>query len=335
MVGEEQEEVERFFGKGGVVDRNREALLHFDFMEQAVSWGRFVEKLHKLAVERVLDRTDGQALPCPGIRVVLGANEELPPRFPQRPELMKYLYGALAGNQLARTHTLAEQADRLPVILQEMLAALVVRGEIDEQMAERTEKIPKECFNRLKQYSVPNEFTGLFGLVRSAARDGWEKAVNDTRPGRVFVAWGGRSRNGGIRLAEKLRECGIVVEKAPEVLTAGKWWPQIEERLTDVDFVVFTFCRADFRPSTQLVKLKEWRKAVEHEKSLARNLIFIVFLDKTSVEDLKKIEGLDQELLASLVERQWHRVSWRSRKSTGFEKLYADLSDALRKVRGS
>jgi hypothetical protein len=335
VVNDPEVEIERFFGKEGVVDRNRSALLHFDFMERAVTWDTFIEKLHKIAVEGVLDRTDGRVIRCPKIRVVLGANYDLPPTFPSNPQLVKYLYAALSGNQLARTRRLDEQFDRLPAILEEMLATIVIRGESDPQSARRVEQVPTVCLDRLRRYSVPNEFTGLFGIVRAAARTGsWERAIGDTQPGTVFVAWGGKSRAGGARLAEKLRESGMLVQKAPESLEVGQWWPQIKQKLSDVDFIVFTFCREDFRANTRLVKWKEWREAVEIEKTLARPLIFPVFLDKTQPDELKTTENIEPGLLEDLLSRHWYWVSWRSRQS-GFEKLHDGLSKWLKCVRGT
>jgi len=336
VLGNMDEEIERFFGKDGVVDRNRSALLHFDFMERAVTWDAFIDKLNKVAVERVLERTDGKVIRCPMIRVVLGGNYDLPPIFPGGPRLIKYLYAALAGHQHAQTRRLAEQEHRLPVILEEMLAALVFRGEISSPDAKKIERVPVACIDRLRQYSVPNEFTGLFGLVRSAARIGsWDSAINETRPGTVFVAWGGKSRVGGARLAERLRESGVLVEKAPESLGVGDWWPQIKSKLSNVDFIVFTFCHQDFMASSRLVKLKEWREAVEIERTLARPLIFPVFLDKTRPEQLKSIPGIESAFLEDLLKRHWYWVSWRNRTRSGFEVLHAELSRWFKIVRGS
>jgi len=175
----EDQEVKQFFRKRGVVDRNRSALLHFDFMENAVRWDKFIRKLHKLAIDHELEREDGQIVPCPGVTVVLGATHDLERDFPKEECLIKHLYPELSKNLLARTRRLSEQVKRLPTILGEMLATLVICGERHEPEVEKIEEMPLSVLDRLKKSPPQGEFTGLLGIVRAAARDGWEKAVED------------------------------------------------------------------------------------------------------------------------------------------------------------
>jgi hypothetical protein len=331
VAGDQASELERFFGPSGVVERSLKSLLHFDFMERAITWNGFVEKVHKVAVEKVLERTDGKVIPCPKLRVVLGANVDLQPLLPRGPALIRYLYGALSSNQFAQMRTLEDQPERLPTIMAEMIATLVLRGDATKNQASAVERIPLAAITRLREYSVPDRFTGLFRIVRDAIHTGdWNGAIANTQPGTVFVVWGGSSRHKAFRLADRLRDTGVIVERAPKVLKPGPWWPQIQFRLSKADFILFTFSRSDFSPNMRSDKFREWHEAVELEKSLFRTLIIPVCLDRTDPRELEKMYGANP-IVRNLLGRQWYWVS--DRTGSGFADLRRDLQAEFHKLR--
>lgn len=175
----EQDDVAKFFGRGGVADRNRQAIIHFDFMERAVGWRQFVEKLHRLAIRRELDRLDGRLIPCPHLRVVFGANK-VPLEF-ESEGLFAHLYLTLSRNQYATTRSVRDQPDRLSILLAEMLAARVLDGATEAQ-ARRVESVPRDVLDRLQDEPLPNEFSGLQALVSNATTTGdWNRALAMTR----------------------------------------------------------------------------------------------------------------------------------------------------------
>src|SRR2546430_5206860 len=122
--GTQDEMLEKFFGVGGLVEQHPQALFHFDLLQNAVEWPLFVDKIHELARQKVLYRTDGKAVRDMDIRVVGGATVELDELVSvQGASSAKYLYEYLATNQLARTLRLVDQRDRIEAVLAEGLAA--------------------------------------------------------------------------------------------------------------------------------------------------------------------------------------------------------------------
>jgi hypothetical protein len=321
-----------FFGPGGIVDQNRDALIHFDFMERALGWSTFIEKFHKIAIERVLERTDGKRIRCPKVRIVFGANYEIEPMLPAAPALIRYVYGALSSFQHATTRRLEEQPERLPTIIGEMIAAVVLQNEATEDQAKVAARIPEITLARLRGYSLPGEFNELFGVVRSALHSGnWEQAFPKAALGTVFVAWSKHSKTGATWLAKMLHRNGIVVEMAPDVVTFGKWLPQIVSRLREVDLVIFTFCKRDFEPGSSSVQFIEFWNAIDIEKARANELVIPVLVDDTRLEDLRKTPGVRPELIEELTVRQYYRIKPGERKN--FRRLFEKLAERFRILR--
>lgn len=179
VFGEEEDDLKKFFGKAGVVDRNRAALIHFDFMERAVTWNRFVEKLHHLAIGKTLERLDGEVIECPDLRVVLRANR-VPSDFGQG-SLFAHLYLSLSDHQYSTTRRVSEQPERLEAILTEMLAARVLQG-LSEEQAAKLESVSSAVLAGLRDHPLPNDFSGLRALVSNASTMGdWDQALEKTR----------------------------------------------------------------------------------------------------------------------------------------------------------
>jgi hypothetical protein len=187
IVDGADEELERFFGREGVVDRNRDALIHFDYMDRAAGWETFNDKIHKLAIDKVLERTDGKRFAWPYIRVALGATMDLTGLPNISDSLTSYLYEKLSASQRIRTRSLNEQLNcagpepgivRLAEIFAEMIATLVLDSRATLTQARAIELVPADFLRKLCTHSPEMNFTQMSGITREAIYFGsWSRAL--------------------------------------------------------------------------------------------------------------------------------------------------------------
>jgi hypothetical protein len=327
--------LDKFFGPDGVVDRNRDALIHFDLLQNATAWPLFLAKLHELARTHTLHRTDNVTLTDLPARVVVGATVELAPYIAvnQATEL-GYLYGFLESKPIARTHSLESRVARMPQLLSELLATSVLApsSDIDEEQATRLGWISDAELDALKSHSWPGEFSELAALVHRALRLGtWSQAIVERIPARVFVIWSRHNETEARVLNSMLNAAGIPTFFSPTSMGAGEWWPQVSWELASVGFVVFCLTRRVFDVDVEGVAIREMRKAIERSHAMNRPFIFPVALDGCRPEHLTPSTPNQKSMVESLTSVQWFWVDHRN--GLGFTELLDEIRGQMSLLR--
>jgi TIR domain-containing protein len=231
VVGSEAEMLEKFFGRNGVVERHPHSLLHFDLLQNAVTWPVFMDKLLQLAFSGVLYRTDGTTIRDLGVRVVGGATVDLEDFADLRtlPHI-KYLYEFLRASQFARTLKLVDLRDRMQQLLTESLAAQVLdrQSSTPLERVRALQEIPQSVLSTLQEYDWPDQFYELLRFVRtSIIRGQWAVEALLRTPLtqlRTFISYSSADRDAANGVCEFLSAHNIDVWIDNKKLVPGSEW---------------------------------------------------------------------------------------------------------------
>ena len=330
---DEAQMIEHFFGPGGVVDRNPDALIQFDLLQNAVEWPSFLQKLHAVARYSTLYRTDGGTIGDLGVRVVGGATVDLEPYVAaHQASEFAYLYRLLTDQPILRTRSLSTQVHRMEDLLAEQLASHVLSrpGATGEEEVNPLSEISTGELAALEAHPWPGEFPELHALVsRAITRKSWSQAIAEEIPARVFIVWSKHHAAEATELNRMLNAAGIPTWFSPDSMEAGEWWPQISSALGAVSHVVICISRRMFDIDVEGVNRRELEVALDRARNVNWEFLFPVVLDDTRPSDLGGETASQKKLIEVLTDLQWF---WVDVKDPG--EPFARFLQELRKQMG-
>ena len=250
--GTQDEMLEKFFSPSGMVEQHPNSLFHFDLMQNAVGWPVFLDKVHQLARNGLLHRTDGAVIRDLRIRVVAGTTVDLAERInSSQASSAKYLYDYLATNQRTRMPRLKDQRHRIPIILCETVAAQVLdsRSNISASEATAVERVPDEVLVQLQDYEWPDGFYEIVRLVRASLTEGrWTTKGLKPRPMEKLKIFVSHSSQDSAKIAElhnwlKANNVDPWVS-VNKILPGQDWELEILRALKAADVVIVCLSRA-------------------------------------------------------------------------------------------
>lgn len=328
-------ELHRFFGQGGVVDRSRDGLLCIDFLEKVVGWAPFCDRLQKLATFGLLERPDGQTVEHFNVRLIGNNTEPIEPLLARHPDsAFRWLYGELRQNQFVRMPLLRSRMRALEQILGELLAAAVLDTAyaINEAKVASIDQIGMQELTALRKHPWPTEFLGLRHTVIKALHCGsWRDAIARTVLGTTFVIWTRSQEEQAGRLCRLLRKADIPLFFSPESVEIGNWSSQTNDALAESLVVIVCITREAISTEREGYNLTELQTVIAKSSKSARITIVPVSLDGTLADDERINKGKLGRMLTELSDLQWYVVGVESGK--GFDRLCKHLRRALEEVR--
>jgi DNA-binding NtrC family response regulator len=294
--GTQDEMMEKFFGKDGLVQNHPNSLIHFDLLQNALDWPVFLDTLHRLVRQKTLYRTDGKVIKGLDVRVVGGATVDLEREIRERGAgSAKYLYDYLATNQLAKTKKLTDQLDRLQNILAEILATQVLdaQSQISENDVMSIENISEEELIRLKEYNWPDGFYEIVRFVRTSLID--KKWMGDSleiipeEKLKVFICHSSTDLDKVNQVHRWLIDHNVEPWMSTENLLPGHEWEfEIKKAISKTDVVLICLTKNAIRKEGFVQT--EIRKAIDIAMSKPEGVIYLIPLRLEQCEPPLRIE---------------------------------------------
>lgn len=225
----ERQMLKRFFGKHGIVDTNRHALIFFDPFESMAGWPQFTDKLHMLLIHNQLGRLDGQVIDVQ-TRIAVGSTRGLEEFVRKDPNsLFANVYRRVSEVRFdlpSLSASMNSGEGRPSEILAELLASHVLEHNLslDEgrKQLDPVQTISVKALGILRDYDWPDQFPELRRLVDQAIRaGGWEEAIRSNlhRPSKEQLREGDQQACGKGKRGDP--PCGSPI-RPPSV--AGRPW---------------------------------------------------------------------------------------------------------------